>query len=697
MNKNRDIYLFKIFVLIILIIFSIGCSVNSLYRRKGIELLNSGEYDKAVVYYSDLIVKKPKNSNLKALLLRAKTKSFYYHISLARQLVKSKLYEKAFKHYRVALALFPKSSGVKREFYSYKNRNRRIAKPVFKSEIQSPVMLNIDNQKIDGLSVKNTSIKKIFNIVGKSYGVNFIFDKDFRDFPYTFEVENIGFFEILKQLCLVTNSKSRIVDQSSVLIYPNTSFKKRNFDLLGVKVFFLSNISGEDAKKLIIPMFRDERIMIQEDVNLNSVIVKGSESTLRKIERFLSKIDIPKSEVEFDVEILEINRTVLNRIGTEFGKTFSTMKIGQTEEDGTINSTFNVNNLKNSNFFLTLPTVALNILGTDDNSKIIAKPNLRGVNGEEIKFMVGDELPIPQTTFQSIAAGGIESSPVTSYQYKNVGVEIKLTPFIHRNGEVTVKIKMTINFVTTYTEQFPVLGKRELENTIRLKEGESSIIGGFIRDEVRGKLDGVPFISRLPIIGRLFGSKEDTIRQTDIIFSITPRFIRNIKIDDEKRKPIWSDTENHSGNSTFKSKRINPQILNNPTAKFNSNYIRILPDNRSVRENNSATFLIGINSEKPVSTLSFSGVVTDGDFLIEELTTDVIKDKSVKVLKSINGSNFDLGYSFFDKPLKFGNIAKIKIKFKQKGNYSIKLNNIYATYKRKSLTLRPIDAKVKVI
>ncbi|MCK4889224.1 MAG: DUF4974 domain-containing protein, partial [Candidatus Aminicenantes bacterium] len=478
--KNGRYYGRFILLIIPLIIF-MGCSVNSVYKKKGLELVNSGKYDDAIIYYKSALKKDPGNSSIKTLLQRAKLYGYYYHLALARDLKEKGKRESSINEYKIALSLLPGNRALKKEFDLYVSGDKEKIIEPFVSDIKPPVTLQLEGKEIDSVSLRSTPIKQIFRTIGKSYGVNFIFDKDFRDFPYTFEVEKIGFFEILNQLCLVSNTKYRVIDSSSVLIYPNTSFKKRAFDLKGVKVFFLTNIMAEDAKKLLIPLFRDEQIMVQEDLNLNAVIVKGNSNVLKNIEKFIRKIDISKSEVEFDIEILEINRNLLNKIGADFGKTLTTLNVGLETESGGVDSSLNVNSLKNSNFFLTLPTIALNLLGTDDNSKILAKPNLRGINGEEIKFMVGDEIPIPQTTLQSIAAGGIESSPVTTYQYKNVGVEIKLTPYVHK-GEVTIKLKLSMNFVTTYVDQFPVLGKRELESTIRLREGESSIIGGFIRD-----------------------------------------------------------------------------------------------------------------------------------------------------------------------------------------------------------------------
>ncbi|MCK5005580.1 MAG: DUF4974 domain-containing protein, partial [Candidatus Aminicenantes bacterium] len=613
----------------------------------------------------------------------------------ARDLKEKGKRESSINEYKIALSLLPGNRALKKEFDLYVSGDKEKIIEPFVSDIKPPVTLQLEGKEIDSVSLRSTPIKQIFRTIGKSYGVNFIFDKDFRDFPYTFEVEKIGFFEILNQLCLVSNTKYRVIDSSSVLIYPNTSFKKRAFDLKGVKVFFLTNIMAEDAKKLIIPLFRDEQIMVQEDLNLNAVIVKGNSNVLKNIEKFIRKIDISKSEVEFDIEILEINRNLLNKIGADFGKTLTTLNVGLETESGGVDSSLNVNSLKNSNFFLTLPTIALNLLGTDDNSKILAKPNLRGINGEEIKFMVGDEIPIPQTTLQSIAAGGIESSPVTTYQYKNVGVEIKLTPYIHK-GEVTIKLKLSMNFVTTYVDQFPVLGKRELESTIRLREGESSIIGGFIRDETRGKIEGIPLLSKIPVIGRLFGSSEDTIRQTDIIFSITPRFIREVKADKENRSTIWSDTNESSSTTKRSSSPLTNGRRINPASSYGQNSISITPARIRVKVNTSSNFSIRMNSGSDVSTLSISGNVEGGRSEIEELNTDAIKDEKVKILQNYSGSSFDIGFSFFDRPVKSGNLGKIKVKFLEKGEYKIRFSNIFASFERKPVKLKGTETIVTV-
>ncbi|MCP4157463.1 MAG: hypothetical protein GY757_57670, partial [bacterium] len=195
------------------------------------------------------------------------------------------------------------------------------------------------------------------------------------------------------------------------------------FGLQGVKIFYLSNTKAEDTKKLVLTVFRDQKIQIQEDKSLNSLITKGSINTLREIEKFLYSVDKIKSEVELDVEILELNRNLVNSLGLDYGdaeSAVSTISFGEkttsTDSDGetttSVNSgPFTIPSMGNLSFFVTVPSVALSFLKADTSTKILSKPNLRGLDGEEVKFMVGDEVPILQTQFQSSGAGGYGNIP----------------------------------------------------------------------------------------------------------------------------------------------------------------------------------------------------------------------------------------------------------------------------------------------
>ncbi|MFC2146150.1 tetratricopeptide repeat protein [Acidobacteriota bacterium] len=681
---------------VLLILFFPGCAMQSVHQKRAMALYRTGDYDQAVEYLEKAIKEKP-SADLNTLLFRARLNSYFHHLGQARVFRNVNKKEEAIKEYKIALKIFPNNKKLMDELDLYLNPEKK-EKKTFIPTVKPPVTLDIDAREQMSLSLKNTPITKIFKVVGKSYGINFIFDKDFRDFVYSIEVEKIGFYEALKQLCMVGNAENRILDRSSILIFPNTTFKKRTFGLRGVKVFYLANGKAEDVKKLLMAVFRDQQILVQEDKNLNSLIIKAGYSTLVEIERFIASIDKTKGEVAIDVEILEVTKNFINALGTSFGDVKSpvaSISAGVVDADGNIvEPPFNFNDISNMNFFLTVPSAALSFLESDDRTKIIARPNLRGVDGEEIKFTVGDEVPVPQTSFQAGAAGGFSNIPVTTYQYRNVGVDIKLTPFIHNDNEITIKIKLTFNSIAGSQGDFPIFGKRELENIIRLKEGETNIIGGFIKDEFRKGLRGIPGLSRLPILGKLFGATGKEVKETDLIFSITPRIIRQVEITATDKEAIWADVEAAPQSSRAPEAGERPPGPSRP----GRNSVIIAPGKRRLPVNSTSIFTLRVNTSAKLASLSISGSVSGGEANIEEAKTEnFFGGQKVQVLANTSGTSFDLGYTFPESLRSIGVVAQLKIKFSEKGNYTISLGSISAmSIDRQSVQLTGTTAEIEV-
>jgi len=677
--KNRG---YQVFFLAALLVLQ-GCLITTSSVRQARELFKAGDYDQAREVLSRAAAENPNNAEIKTLLFRAQLNSYQRHLFLARAKRKTDDRQAAVLEYQKAMAIFPGNAQLQEEFDAYANPQKVAKEEKTKPTVVPPVQLNIKKDEKVSLSLKNTPITNIFKSLGKSYNVNFIFDKDFRDFLHSLEIENTTFFEILKVLCMVSGSQYRVLDPYTVIVYPDIFAKKKTFDLRGIKIFYLSNIKAEDARKMIQTVFRDEQLLIQEDPNLNALVIRADYNSLADIERFLVKIDKEKNEVEINIEILEINRSLINKLGADFGTSVFGVAAGGLGSDGKISSTMNFKDLGSTNFFLTIPTVAMNFLEGDSNNKIIAKPNLRGIDGEEISFMVGDEVPVPETQFQAIAAGGINSSPVTTYRYRNVGVEIKITPFIHQNNEVTLKTKLTINFISSgAASSFPTFGKREIENKIRLKEGETNIIGGLIRDDVRGSLNGIPALARIPLLGKLFGNSEKNISQTDLIFSITPKIIRRTPISSQDNEAIWGGAEQPAAGGAIvpeeegtDAEEAAPENL--PPV---NGMVSISPAQASIAVNSDTYFSLRIHSETPLASLSLSGALSGGNCEIVEMKTDTLNEKEVKVLKNISGNTFDLGLSFGRDSVQTlaAAFVQLKIKFMSKGKYILNIGNVNA-------------------
>ncbi len=197
---------------------------------------------------------------------------------------------------------------------------------------------------------------------------------------------------------------------------------------------------------------------------------------------------------------------------------------------------------KTENYQITLPSSILQFLEQDADTKIISQPRLRGIEGETIEYLVGDKVPIPRTTFTPIAAGGISQQPVTSFEYMDVGIEVKITPEIHFENEITLQLEMKrkslggVGFAN-----IPIITTREVKNVIRLKDGETNLLAGLLKDEERKTLRGIAGLKDIPVLGSLFSSTDQTIQQTDVILTITPRIIRNIPLTKEDLEPLWAN------------------------------------------------------------------------------------------------------------------------------------------------------------
>ncbi|HDR68669.1 MAG TPA: hypothetical protein ENN61_06415, partial [Bacteroidaceae bacterium] len=192
------------------------------------------------------------------------------------------------------------------------------------------------------------------------------------------------------------------------------------------------------------------------------------------------------------------------------------------------------------NFQVSFPSAFLKFLESDADTKFIAQPRLRGVEGQDIEYMVGDRIPIPRTTFSPFAGGGVATQPITNYEFENVGIEIKIKPTIHFEKEVSIELDVKIMAVggTGYAD-IPIISSRQIRNVIRLKDGETHLLAGLLKDEERKTKKGFAWLNGIPIIGDLFSNTDQQVTQTDVVMTITPYIIRMVPLTDKDDEVLW--------------------------------------------------------------------------------------------------------------------------------------------------------------
>jgi general secretion pathway protein D len=530
-----------------------GCSTFTQNYKLGSQAALNKDWDEAIGYFESAVKEDPKNEVYRLSLLRAKLAASYAHLNKARELASREKTEEALAEYEKALSYGVLDKAVADEARALTEEKVKEKKPR-EIKIEPPLKLKASEEKIALKFPVQTSLRSIFQALGKAAGVDVVFDDALRDVPFSIDLADKTFEQALSSLCLATKNFYSVVDEKTIIIAPDLPQKRAQYELNAIKTFYLSNINAEEIRgplqQILTTQYRRPQILV--DKSLNSITLRETPAVVELAERLIRAWDKAKGEVIIDLEIMEVSRVKLRQLGMELEKNLIGLRYSGAEasEEGWFNLK-DIDFSKKENFQIALPAAILQFLESDSATKIISQPRLRGIEGEEISYVVGDEIPIIRTYFSPIAAGGIAQQPVVNYEYKNVGIDVKIKPRIHAEREITLELDMKIKSLSGATiSDIPVISTREVKNVIRLKDGETNLLAGLLKDEERKISSGVVGLKNIPILGGLLSSTDQTIQQTDVILTITPYIVRSVSITAEDFKPLWVAPEGISTSET---------------------------------------------------------------------------------------------------------------------------------------------------
>jgi general secretion pathway protein D len=398
--------------------------------------------------------------------------------------------------------------------------------------------------------------------------------------------------------------------------------------------------------------------------------MRDTPTNLEMAADLIRRWDKPRAEVIVDLEIMEVSRQKLKQIGVDLDDASFSLRYagpGASEDEGWYNLG-DINLGRGSSYQISLPTALIRFLQTSADTKILAQPRLRGVADAEISTVVGQRVPIPTTTFTPIAAGGISQQPITSFTYEDVGLTIKIKPRIHLEKEVTLEIELKITALagSGYAD-LPIIANREIKNTIRLKDGETSLLAGLLRDEERKSLSGIVGLASIPILGRLFSASDQRIDQSDLVLTITPYIIRSLERTAEDEKPLWIELEGISmagrGERDLeeepllgrrglerqpRAEETPPEEEEKPQEAAGDNQIMLDPANFEVPQNREFRLSVNVRCQQEIGnislSLSFNPQVVRLKDVVEGGLVRQLGDK-VPFLKNIAEGSATLGFS----------------------------------------------------
>jgi len=552
-NAQLDRFV-RIASLLIVMAVLVGCAASKSYREAGKEMRREN-YDRAVLLYSKALAKDPGNDRYTMALERAKLQSAAEHFKKGQRFHKSKQLDLAIAEYQQVLLLMPENQHAAQELDKAAQELRRLQAGPSEIELLKERARRRDTgpPKLDPrsnipilLNFKDIEIGKIFEAMGKASGINFIFDEKVDlEKPLSIDLGNVTLEKALDILMLRTKNFYGVIDEHTLLVAPDTRQKRQEYENQVIRTFYLSNAETKTVVTLLRSLLQSRQIA--ENADLNSVTIKDTPAKVAIAERIINANDKSKGEVVIEVELLEIDRTVAKTVGLDL----SSKTLSLTFRDGQASVPLNnLSVLRNSAQWSVgvIPSVILNFLKSDSNTKLIAKPQLRVAEGERAEILIGDRVPIPTTSFNTSQTIGGNIVPITSFTYQNVGITVQIEPRVHHNREVTLNVQVEMSQVTGVVETTagqaqPIIGTRQIQTVIRLRDGETNMLAGLIQRQETDNLAGVIGLTGIPGIRRIFASNDTEVKETDIVMTLTPRIIRIPNITEDDLMTMWVGTE----------------------------------------------------------------------------------------------------------------------------------------------------------
>ena len=399
------------------------------------------------------------------------------------------------------------------------------------------------------LELKDVPLRTVFDVIARAANLNFLFDKDVRaDQRTTIVVRDAQVEDVIKLILATNQLEQKVINETTVFIFPNTPQKLREYQDLVVRSFYIANADVRQTANLIRTILKTRDIFIDEKLNL--LVMKDTPNAIRLAEKLIAAQDIAEPEVMLEVEVLEISYNRLMELGIRFPGSLGVSVAGgaAAAEAAGKPGVLTLPELRSRDQNLvrltfTDPLFLFSLRQTDSRTNLLANPRIRVKNKEKAKIHIGERVPVITTT--AAVAGGFVSQSVT---YLDVGLQLEVEPLIYLEDDVGIKIGLEVSSIT---KEIPStdggityqVGTRKTSTVLRLTDGETQILAGLINDEDRRNATRVPGLGEFPVLGRLFSSTSDTITKTEIMLLITPRLMRTIVRPDARTTEFAAGTE----------------------------------------------------------------------------------------------------------------------------------------------------------
>ena len=568
----------RLVIVLVLAVAISGCAAGRAYRR-GQEAARGGDWDAAVQYFRQAVQENPDKPEYKIALERAMQSAAQEHISRARQLEEKDQLDAALIEYRRALetdttnrlaaAKAAELEKIIRERIEASRPKPRIDELRAQARAAQRPLLDPASREPIKVTFTQAALRDILRTLGDMSGINVTFDAQFTDRLYSITLDGVTLEQALQQVLTANQKFYKVLDPRTIIVVDENPTKRAQYDDLVVKVFYVSHVDATELSQLVGTIMRLPQMAMQPTVlpnkTANTITVRASAAVVDIIERIIQANDKPRAEVLIDVQILEVNRARAKQFGINLnnyaiGLTFSP-EVSPPNTSSPPSAPpaspppFNLNTISQgistADFYASVPTALIKFLESDSHTKTIAKPQLRGAEGTKLTLNLGDDIPVLSTVFGSAAAGGFANIPQSSFNYRSVGVILEVTPRVTYDGEIILELLVENSTlggsIDVAGQSVPTFGSRKVTTKLRLREGESNLLAGLLRERDRKDLRGFPGLLRLPVFKQFLSDNDQQIEQTDIVMLLTPHIVRTHELTASDLAPIYIGTQQNIG------------------------------------------------------------------------------------------------------------------------------------------------------
>lgn len=546
--------------LLLLAILLPACASGNANLKRADAYGRLGEWDSAIVHYQQILNEEPENLEIRRKLSYAKVNAALMHTAEGQKLARAGDLQRAQLELELAARYDPANAAA---MQALTDVNRAIAeKARVDATSRTPIEEAIEASRAAASPVpelqhiamgtmtfdyRRAKLKEIYRAMARLGGINVLFDPELDNPTTSFFLADITYDRALEILTSTNGHFYRTLAPNTILIAEDSQQKRRQYDAQMLRTFYLSNADAEEVATTLQTILQARQVAANP--SLNAVTIRDTADVVKVATRMVNSLDKARGEVMLQIEIFEVDRGTLDEWGMSLSDYGTTLSIAQaTGEDGPAGiSIGDLGSITNQDIFMTVPSLRYQFLKQDSSFQVIAQPQLRASDGQVSALLVGEQRPIENTTFNPTTTVGGNVVPISSIEYRDVGIVIETTPRVHHDGMITLQLNLEITAVqpnAVGAQGQPIFTARTLSTTLRLKEGETNVLAGLLRDDERTQITGIPILSDIPVLKQLFSKTETQVQSTDIVLSITPYIVRMANIEEEDLLPIYVGTEN---------------------------------------------------------------------------------------------------------------------------------------------------------